>query len=833
MGKNPTYSLGRWEQFPFIVGGAIMKTKADLCVTYISLLAITMMLLVNGCNKEDNQDEKQAFDENSDVQLRIAESGSEFENDVKNYLISMVETENSSTGDRAEISEPLIISAVGAEQAVNTSFDDGSAVADAAVPASLSETNLVDQGVDEADIVKSDGLHLFIGRQGSNKFIYYDQGGIEIAVDEASVAIDTVDGRVVDFSPTEEFKAEPASIRIMALDNDTPSASETSVISLPERVSHILGLYISEKTAAGKAKQITVVASGTSRKDDTYYRLDNTQVISFDVSNPAKPEKLWDFEVEGNHHASRSMNGKLYLISSKRFWNYIRANEVTEDGKLISGVDNYKSLISDIQIEDILPASWVNGEKAEIVKANNCMVPKNKVDETLFSASLLTVYTIPVNSPDETKALCTVESSTEVYVSTNAIYFTKGEYVYSRDESIPSKHYTVIHKLAFTDDSVAYKSSIRIPGWTGWRSRSFRMNELKGDLRIVVTDYESVRTEVVRGATFSDAGVPEPAFEIEESKDESDGSGSDGDVAVMTNQSVPSNGDSEDDPDRSVELVPIENIAVETTIIFEQRPVHRLFVLREDVTNNDKLSILSQLPNKDRPKAIGKPGEDVYAVRYFGGYAYIVTFRNTDPLYAINLKSPEDPFIEGELTIPGYSDYLHPINDNLLFGVGREATEEGRLLGVKMALFDVTDKSNPVTIKSMTLGKRSSDTAASNDHHAFTILSDYETGIHRVALPVTVYDREVTKVYEHDSFTYYDWSYTGLQLLEVDDGSQSTVASMSNAGVMKAAESSSENKYRYSSEPRSLIVDDALHYVDNAKVWSALWEEPEKVNGPN
>jgi hypothetical protein len=84
-------------------------------------------------------------------------------------------------------------------------------------------------------------------------------------------------------------------------------------------------------------------------------------------------------------------------------------------------------------------------------------------------------------------------------------------------------------------------------------------------------------------------------------------------------------------------------------------------------------------------------GERIYAVRYFGGTAYVVTFRQTDPLYTVDLRDPAAPKVTGELKITGYSAYLHPGGDGRLIGVGQEASETGRVQGAQVSLFDTSD----------------------------------------------------------------------------------------------------------------------------------------------
>ncbi len=112
------------------------------------------------------------------------------------------------------------------------------------------------------------------------------------------------------------------------------------------------------------------------------------------------------------------------------------------------------------------------------------------------------------------------------------------------------------------------------------------------------------------------------------------------------------------------------------------------------------------------------PTERIYAVRFLGEIGYVVTFRQTDPLYIIDLSDPSAPKTTGELKIAGYSAYLHPIGDGLLLGVGQDAEEDtGRTVGTQVSLFDVADPTNPERIDTLTVADSASD--VEYDHRAF------------------------------------------------------------------------------------------------------------------
>jgi uncharacterized secreted protein with C-terminal beta-propeller domain len=118
------------------------------------------------------------------------------------------------------------------------------------------------------------------------------------------------------------------------------------------------------------------------------------------------------------------------------------------------------------------------------------------------------------------------------------------------------------------------------------------------------------------------------------------------------------------------------------------------------------------------------PGEEIYSARFMGDRCYLVTFKKVDPLFTIDLSDPEEPRVLGKLKIPGYSDYLHPYDENTLIGIGKETEEakEGDFAwyqGVKISLFDVSDVENPRELAKIEIGDRGTESPALYDHHAF------------------------------------------------------------------------------------------------------------------
>lgn len=124
----------------------------------------------------------------------------------------------------------------------------------------------------------------------------------------------------------------------------------------------------------------------------------------------------------------------------------------------------------------------------------------------------------------------------------------------------------------------------------------------------------------------------------------------------------------------------------------------------------------NQLTKEGQVGGLGK-GERIYSVRFIGKLGYVVTFRQTDPLYTLDLSDPKQPKVMGELKITGYSAYLHPVGDGKLIGVGQEATEQGRTTGTQVSLFDVKNPASPQRLAQYHLPGSNSE--AQYDPHAF------------------------------------------------------------------------------------------------------------------
>lgn len=136
------------------------------------------------------------------------------------------------------------------------------------------------------------------------------------------------------------------------------------------------------------------------------------------------------------------------------------------------------------------------------------------------------------------------------------------------------------------------------------------------------------------------------------------------------------------------------------------------------------------------------PGESIYSTCFMGDRAYMVTFKKVDPFFVLDLSDPAQPAILGKLKIPGYSDYLHPYDDNHIIGFGKDTIElktwgdqsQAYYQGMKVALFDVTDVAHPVEMSKVMIGDRGTDSEVLHNHKALLFSAPHNL----LAFPVTV-----------------------------------------------------------------------------------------------
>ncbi|MDE2744462.1 MAG: beta-propeller domain-containing protein [Chloroflexota bacterium] len=149
-----------------------------------------------------------------------------------------------------------------------------------------------------------------------------------------------------------------------------------------------------------------------------------------------------------------------------------------------------------------------------------------------------------------------------------------------------------------------------------------------------------------------------------------------------------------------------------------------LEAVSDESVDDDNGRPTGSLREVGRVGGLGKT-EEIKSVRFAGDVGYVVTFRLVDPLYVLDLSDPANPMEVGELKIPGFSRYLHPLSGGLLLGVGRDADPQtGWEWGLQATLFDVSDPANPTQIAILPLG-HDAYSPVEHDHRAFR----YQNGV--------------------------------------------------------------------------------------------------------
>jgi uncharacterized secreted protein with C-terminal beta-propeller domain len=183
------------------------------------------------------------------------------------------------------------------------------------------------------------------------------------------------------------------------------------------------------------------------------------------------------------------------------------------------------------------------------------------------------------------------------------------------------------------------------------------------------------------------------------------------------------------------------------------------------------------------------PNENIYSTRFMGDKLYMVTFRQVDPFFVIDLSNPKDIKSLGKLKIPGFSRYLHPYDENHIIGLGRDATDMGRVQGLKISIFDVSDVTNPKEVAKWESVKQYSSSTAEYEHKAF--LFDKEKNL--LVIPAYSYEWD-NGVYDgYNGALVFDIKADSIEIRGLIDHSKST-----------------DNNWGAAVE-RSLFIDDMLY----------------------
>ncbi|MFK8081065.1 MAG: beta-propeller domain-containing protein [Granulosicoccus sp.] len=684
------------------------------------------------------------------------------------------------------------------ESADSVAATDGSAGAGGN---DVTSTNVQEVGVDEQDRVKVNaaGTRLFVLH--TDYGYYFGDTDFSVEVEEPTIALEPEpedidepqepETPLVEIQPVDPEPIEPAvtsmpaappstttTLRILALDSETPDA--TSIIDFPldldGRVAD--GFYLYETSDENSA---VITASGGGfwnywGESEQFYQQQSV-FAKVDVQDPANATLTETFSIDGQIISSRRIGDSLFFAS--RFYPAIPGVEPWQQGG-----EEWREAVESANLAELLPEYSRSGsdETTPLVNASSCFVAPIAADQPYYSPDIITLGVIDLGSMELLDSECFLGATETLYANTESVFLATTQYSYN-------------------------EGPITIEG-------------------------ESV--DVVDGRFDEDIDWFDPRtsteihqFDIQSNQLSYAGSGSVNGHLGWNPLQMPFRM-SESDGYLRVATMNDQQGSDHSPILMN--------ILQADGQGN--LRTVSTLPNESRPQHIGEPGEQLYASRFLGDRAYIVTFRQTDPLYVIDLADPADPEVKGELKIDGYSDYLQPIGEGFLLGIGKDAVPsddefgDGRgawVQGIKLALFDVSDPSAPAEVQSVLVGQRGTDSVALYNHKAITVQAATDLHPTRVSFGINVYGdpSPTSSQSQPNPFDYLGWNYTGLHGFDVTAGVN---ANISPRGALIVERSNGGDRYypEYGDD-RSVMVNDAVFYVHGRDVYPALWDNLDVV----
>lgn len=468
------------------------------------------------------------------------------------------------------------------------------------------DTNIQTRGVDEADIVKTDGTYIYMIEENQisvfdTKAFREDRGKDNIVPLTASVKVQVEDKKCDGFDVEEMYIQNEKMVLLLT---GGPAYEQ------PEDIEGHVTIY-----------------------DEDGINHDVTYVLTYDISDGKHIKKTGEVKQQGSYHASRLVDEVVYVISKYSLY----------DGDSL-GRKNCIPLI--------------NGEEAQAGKIY--------IDAKTSQVNYCIISSVSMEKPDEIldyRAICS--NHFEEYVSNTSIYLY-GEKYRDYDDWWGSTG-TYIFKFSFEEGNMDYVGYGEVEGRI---HNSFSLDEYKGNLRIVTTDY--------------------------------------------------SNG--------------VSNL---------------VYVLDK---NMKRIGLIWDIAK----------GETIKSARFMGNVGFFVTYKNTDPVFSVDFSQPSHPQILGELKVTGFSSYLHFWQNDRLLGIGEETNPvTGENIGLKMSMFDVTDKSDVKEENKCVI--QDVQSPAAENHHSVLISSEKNViGFMDYYAKYDYWEREYTGEGEYRIYTY---DSTGFQLL--------------------------------------------------------------------
>lgn len=507
-------------------------------------------------------------------------------------------------------------------------------------PTDYTTTNVQEVGVDEVDIVKTDGSYIYTVR--GNELVIVKSWPVEETSEVSRLALTSREAGPGGAEPGYYYEGYG---RGLFLHED--------------RVAVFTDLYEYNDT----------------NPEDNFY---GTRITIIDVSDRAQPSVIETRDIEGYFTNARMIGGDIYMVSNsymelpQDIWELVwdesaglpepeydadpeRMEELKDLARPILA-QRVAMTFANHDVSEMLPRTrGADGTITSLYDCTDIYTP-----DTLARLGVLNVIHIDIDQPAELEPAGVLADGWQLYASEDNLYIamsSRGWWWWGWGAS--GSNETHIHKFDLDGDNghPLYTASGKVDGWL---LNQFSMSEYQGFLRVATTDNEWTWNE-----------------QTEDS---------------------------------------------------EVQGGNHLTILEQQAGDLAEVGAVRDLA----------PGEQIYSARMMGPRGYIVTFRQTDPLFSFDLSDPTNPQLKGELKINGFSSYMHPVGDDHLLTIGQDADDEGRVTGVHLQFFDVSDLTNPTRTHQQVLstGDWSSWSEAMWDHHAFTYHA--EKGV--LAFPINIHN---------------------------------------------------------------------------------------------
>lgn len=504
-----------------------------------------------------------------------------------------------------------------------------------------SQTNVQVTGVDEPDIVKTDGTYLYI--VSNNRVIII----LAVPAENAEILSEI------------EINSN-LSIKNIFINGDR-------LVIFAEDYNYPIYRTLEPVVMEDETTEISVEPTAAITITPRWYSSPDSHILIFDLENLENTELVKDVVVPGRLSGARMIGDFVYMITNQYSYDIYRLEKN----------------------QTIIPTIMINGETKEISLSNILYV--NTTEESSSVTNIVSVN-IHDDSQDVTAKMFLLGNSHLLYVSRDNIYITYSTRNYDYDllrevvEEVLNPYLPESYKeeLELVDTlSITEYQKQTVAEWILQNFTSTMNENLK----------QSSSMEIMRRidrTVIHRIGI------------------SDGEISYEAQGTVPGSAKNQfsmNEYDGYLRIsTTIEGWRV-SNFISRVDSQNNIYVLNMDLEIVGSLEGLA-------------PDEEIYATRFLGDKCYLVTFRQMDPFFVIDLSNPNNPTVLGELKIPGFSTYLHPYDETHVIGIGRNGSK------IKVALYDVSDVSNPIELSKYEIDNNDgswwrTQSAALDEHKAF------------------------------------------------------------------------------------------------------------------